>query len=279
MMNITLEKCPACQGQMKQIEREKKSRFRGVAVTYPAKLHQCSDCGLEMADIEETANMQEQLADAYRQSVGLLSSKEILRLRQKKKMSQQALADALEVGIASIKRWENGVVQSRSMDTLLRTLLQDHPCNDHTGNREFSISRIRLVLDAFGSRLKRPLLKKDDRMLYAAKYLWYADMTAYRDLGRSMTGATYAALPMGPQLNNYRDLVDEIFKADSSTVEPLTLAETAIIDAVAKTFPTNKRVYDGSHREAIWQHCATGAIIPYSRAGELTEMPSCKHLP
>lgn len=34
-------------------------------------------------------------------------------------------------------------------------------------------------------------------MLYAAKYLWYADMVAFRDLGRSITGASYAALPMG----------------------------------------------------------------------------------
>jgi hypothetical protein len=73
------------------------------------------------------------------------------------------------------------------------------------------------VLDSFEKELGRPLLKKDDRMLYAAKYLWYADMVSFRDLGRGMTGATYAALPMSPQLNNYRDLVDEIFRADPGT--------------------------------------------------------------
>jgi hypothetical protein len=47
-------------------------------------------------------------------------------------------------------------------------------------------------------------------------------MTARRDMGRGMTGATYAALPMGPQLNNYRDLVDEILRADPADAEPLT---------------------------------------------------------
>jgi len=280
MMSPSMKKtCPSCQGQVKQIEVEKRTQFKGVDVIYTARLHQCAECGLELADIEEAAAMQEQLAVAYRQAVGLLGSEDIRHLRQKKGLSQQALADALDVGIASIKRWETGVIQSKSMDTLLRAFLQEHPCDEHTGNREFSIPRIRLVLDAFSDHLKRPLLKKDDRMLYAAKYLWYADMVSFRDLGRSLTGATYAALPMGPQLNNYRDLVDEIFKADPASVAPLSKAEIAIIAAVAKTFPTNKRIYDASHRETIWHRCATGAIISFSHAAELTEMPKCKDLP
>lgn len=272
------EMCPGCQGRLAQVDVEKQAQFKGADVTYTARLHQCRDCGLELADIDEAATMQERLADAYRQAVGLLSSAEIRQLRQEQGLSQQALAEALEVGIASIKRWETGEIQSKSMDNLLRTLLQAHPCNEHTGNRDFSISRIRLVLDAFESQLGRPLLKKDDRMLYAAKYLWYADMAACRDLGQSITGATYAALPMGPQLNNYRDLVDEIVKADLSAVPPLSQAELAIIAGVAQAFPTNKRVFDASHREALWRHCPTGALIPYSRAAELTEMPTCKDL-
>lgn len=273
------ETCPSCQGLVTLVDLEKQAQFKGVDITYTARLHQCDECGLELASVDEAATMQERLADAYRQAVGLLGSEEICRLRQEKGLSQQALADALDIGIASIKRWESGVIQSKSMDALLRTLLQKNPCNEHTGNREFSIPRIRLVLDAFAAQLGRPLLKKDDRMLYAAKYLWYADMSACRDLGRSMTGSTYAALPMGPQLNNYRDLSDEIFKADLADVPPLSQAETAIIALVAKTFPTNKQVFDASHREALWQGCPTGALIPYTRAAELIEMPHFKDLP
>lgn len=159
------------------------------------------------------------------------------------------------------------------MDTLLRTLLEEHVCNEHTGHRDFSIGRIRLVLDRFAALLGRPLLKRHDKMLYAAKYLWYADMTAFRDLGRSITGATYAALPMGPQLNNYRDLVDEILKADPAQAQPLTAREEIIVAAVAERFPTNKAVFDASHREAVWQECPTGAIISYSLAAGLSGMP------
>lgn len=273
------KRCPSCRGQVKQIEVEKRARLKGVDVVYIAKLYQCDECGLELAGVEEAATMQERLADAYRQTVGLLGSEDIRRLRQDRGLSQQALADALDVGIASIKRWETGVIQSKSMDTLLRKFLQDHTCCEHTGNRDFSIPRIRLVLEAFADHLKRPLLKKDDRMLYAAKYLWYADMAAFRNLGRGLTGATYAALPMGPQLNNYRDLVDEIAKADTSSVPPLSPAETAVIAAVARTFPTNKRIFDAAHQEPIWRQCPTGAIIPYSHAAALTELPIYKDHP
>lgn len=265
--------CPQCQIPVQPVEVEKPARFRDVDIRYVARLHRCAECGLELADIDEAAAMQERMADAYRQAIGLLSGAEIRRLRKEKGLSQQALADILEAGIASIKRWETGTIQSRSMDTLLRTLLEERPCDAHTGHREFSIARIRLVLDTFASHLGRPLLKKDDRMLYAAKYLWYADMVAFRDLGRGMTGSTYAALPMGPQLNNYRDLVNEIAKVDPADSPPLSHAEEAIVAAVSKTFPSNKRIYDAAHRECIWLQRATGAIIPYTDAVSLTEMP------
>lgn len=270
--NNTTLTCPQCQGIARRTQVEKSAEIKGVKVSCSAALHRCEACGLELADVADAAALQERMADAYRRAVGLLSGEEIRRLRQAKGLSQQALADALEVGIASIKRWETGVIQSKSMDALLRTLLLDHPCNEHTGHREFSIPRIRLVLDTFARQLGRPLLKKNDRMLYAAKYLWYADMAAFRDLGRSITGATYAALPMGPQLNNYRDLVDEILKADPTGAQPLTTEEEAIIVAVAWTFRTNKAVYDASHREKIWLQRATGAIIPYTDAAGLAEM-------
>ena len=270
--------CPQCQGQTQKVEVEKHTLIKGVNVSYTASLRRCDSCELELADIEEAAIMQERLADAYRHAAGLLRSKEIRHLRLEKELSQQALADELKVGIASIKRWESGVIQSKSMDNLLRMVLEDHPCNEHTGNREYSIPRIRLVLDSFQKCLGRPLLKKNDHMLYAAKYLWYADMVAHRDLGRSLTGATYAALPMGPQLNNYLDLVDEIFNADPFSAPLLTPAEEAIIDAIARRFPKNKTIYAAAHSEVIWKQCATGAIIPYTVAASLTEFPLSEDL-
>jgi len=109
-------------------------------------------------------------------------------------------------------------------------------------------------------------------MLYAAKYMWYIDMAAYRETGQSVTGAPYAALPMGPQLNNYRDLVYAIIKADDRHAEPLTAEEKAIIERVANAFPTQKKVFDASHREIVWKEKSIGHTIPYSDTFRLTEI-------
>ncbi len=108
--------------------------------------------------------------------------------------------------------------------------------------------------------------------VHAAKYLWYADMLAFRSLGRSMTGATYAALPYGPQLNNYRDLVDAIKESNESAAEPLSRAEIGVLDHLVGKFPREQMIYDAAHRETVWSETPTGAVIPYSRAFELTEV-------
>lgn len=109
-------------------------------------------------------------------------------------------------------------------------------------------------------------------MLFAAKYLWYADMLAFRYLGQSMTGASYASLPYGPQLNNYRDLVDEIGEADESRAERLTPGELSIINKICERFPKERLVYDAAHREAVVSKRRIGAIIPYSDSANLAEI-------
>jgi hypothetical protein len=42
-------------------------------------------------------------------------------------------------------------------------------------------------------------------------------MLAYKKLGKSIAGANCTALPHGPQLNNYRELVGLIRDADELT--------------------------------------------------------------
>jgi putative zinc finger/helix-turn-helix YgiT family protein len=150
--NNTTLTCPQCQGTARRTQVQQSAEVKGIVVSYTAELHRCEGCGLELASVTDAAVLQERMADAYRLATGLLSGAEIRQLRKRKNLSQQALADELEVGIASIKRWETGVIQSKAMDHLLRTLLEELPCNEHTGHRDFSIPRIRLVHFATGVR-------------------------------------------------------------------------------------------------------------------------------
>ena len=114
------------------------------------------------------------------------------------------------------------------------------------------------------------LLRPTDKMLYAAKYLWYADMTAFRETGQGMTGATYAALPHGPQLNNYADLVDLIREAQEGRAEPLTEHEERILARIAKVFPSNQSIYTAAHKEQAYTSRKNGELIPYADAERIT---------
>lgn len=268
-----IKKCPRGHGEMKIKNLKKNAHLKGMDISYQAEVYVCPECGLEAGTVEQAAEIQKAISDAYRKEVGLLTGEEIRKYREDFNLTQQALANEMTVGIASIKRWEAGAIQSRSMDKALRSVFWNRQRkNDYTGNRPFSISRIKLVLKKLEEILRKKLLLKGDKMLFAAKYLWYADMLAYRELKKSMTGATYAALPYGPQLNNYKDLIDEIKKSDETTAEPLTYHEKAILKRIARKFPHERMVYDASHSEPVWKNKKPGEMILYSESFELTQL-------
>jgi putative zinc finger/helix-turn-helix YgiT family protein len=265
--------CPASHGEMKLTNKRKHMKFKGVDIDYTVNCFICPTCGLEAGTLSQGADIQKTIADAYRKKIGLMTGSEIIEGRKKQHLTQATLANRMKVGIASIKRWETGIIQSKSMDKMLSQALSGELCGDLlTGNRTLSIPRIKLALRYFEEVQGVEVLKERDKMLYAAKYMWYIDMEAYRQTGQSVTGATYAALPMGPQLNNYKDLVEEIIKANEKQAEPLTEEEKLIIEKVALTFPSTKIVYSASHRETVWKEKSPGQFIPYSDAFRLTEL-------
>ena len=268
--------CPKGHGPMTSQIKARSLTFRDQDISVESEVSVCPVCGFEGATVEATGALQKAIADAYRQRVGLLTSQEIKDLRKAKGLSQDELATRLRCGIASIKRWEGGCIQSSSMDKTLRSHLQRKPkllaVSDCTGGREFSLPRTKLVLLEFGNILQKEIFKKGKKLLYWAKYLWYSDVISFRIQQSSMTGATYARLPQGPQLNNYRDLVDLIRDADEYEADPLTENEKRIIISIATTFPTPERAYKAAHKEPFLEEIAIGGLIPYSYADRITQI-------
>ncbi|MBN2568254.1 MAG: DUF4065 domain-containing protein [Deltaproteobacteria bacterium] len=251
----------------------KNIKFRGVDVKYETECFICPVCNTEAATVKQASAIQKRISDAYRETTGLLSGEKIKEKRKELKLSQQDLADRTKVGIASIKRWEGSQIQTKSMDKALRAALEGKASgNVYTGNRDFTLERLHLLLSQFEMSLGRTILKEKDKFLYAAKYAWYADMLAYREYGESISGATYAALPYGPQINNYRELVDEIRRADTDDADPLSSDEGKIVRKIAMAFPKNKDIYAAAHREIVWKEKNIGALIPYSDATRITEI-------
>ena len=87
-----------------------------------------------------------------------------------------------------------------------------------------------------------------------------------------MTGETYAALPFGLQLNNYKDLIDDIAKADISKATLSAWKKKGIIARIAMKFPREQMAYHAAHREMIWKKQPRGAIIPYTNSGEIAAL-------
>jgi len=265
--------CPKGHGPMELKTVKKEMIFKGVDIAVEADVYLCPECGLEAGTLQSAGALQLAIADAYRAKQGFLTSNEIKELRKSRHLTQHQLAEIMNIGIASLKRWETGTVQSASMDNALRVHLQGRDqANNFSGNREISLPRIKLVTRYLEVLSGKKLLKKGDKFLFLAKYLWYADFVCFRQLGRGLTGASYAAITYGPQLNNYRDLIVLIKESDENKAEPLTGEELRVLDQVFAKFPEEQIVYDAAHREKIWRETETGALISYTRAYELTEI-------
>ena len=252
---------------------KKEMTFKGVDIAFETDSFICPECGLEAGTLQSAGTLQLAIADAYRARQGLLTGKGIKTLRKSHNLTQRQLAETMNIGIASIKRWETGTVQSASMDHALRMQLQCRIQTDnYCGNREFSLPRIKLVIIQFEMLLGKRLFKKGDKLLYLAKYLWYADFLCFKQIGCSLTGSSYAAITYGPQLNNYRDLIDPIKASDENEADPLTVEELRILKQIVEKFPEEQIVFDAAHREKIWLEAKTGALMPYSCAHELIEI-------
>jgi putative zinc finger/helix-turn-helix YgiT family protein len=93
--------------------------IRGESYTVAMMGIECPNCAYATIDGANMAEFQRLLADKYRANHGLLTSKQIRARRHHLGMSQEEFAKHLEVGIASVKRWEMGRIQDEKSNALI----------------------------------------------------------------------------------------------------------------------------------------------------------------
>lgn len=99
--------------------------YKGVEIVYDGVFDFC-DRANEMYESEEWMSANRlSMIDVYRKTVGLLSSKQIIAIRDHYKISQKDFAEVLEWGLATITRHETDQVQDRIHDDVLRKLDED----------------------------------------------------------------------------------------------------------------------------------------------------------
>ena len=123
--------CPLCD---KTHEVEERKRFaaitlKGDKITYEERFYYCSNADEEENEFETASMTNENLLNArnaYRVKNGLLTSDEIVAIRESYGLSQVDLARLLGWGEATISRYESKAIQDEAYDTMLR-LIKDNP--------------------------------------------------------------------------------------------------------------------------------------------------------
>ncbi len=123
--------CPLCN---KTHEIEERKRFtsitlKGDKITYEERFYFCANSDENENEFETGSMANENLLkarNAYRVKHGLLTSDEIVAIRENYSLSQVDLARLLGWGEATISRYESKSIQDEAYDTMLR-LIKDNP--------------------------------------------------------------------------------------------------------------------------------------------------------
>jgi putative zinc finger/helix-turn-helix YgiT family protein len=91
-MEKTINICPKCNGRMMLKQIDKTISFKGEKLDIQFETYVCEDCDLHVGTVEQTAVIQNLIADAYRKKVGLLTGQEIREKREELGISQKELA-------------------------------------------------------------------------------------------------------------------------------------------------------------------------------------------
>ena len=119
--------CPDCWNYTKGhlILTHVKTVVAGVPVE--ANIHKlvCDTCGAYMNNDIIDREHDIVVYNEYKKKVGLLTTDEIKQIRQKRGWSQRQMAKFLDIGEKDITRYENGSVQTRCIDNLIRLVGDD----------------------------------------------------------------------------------------------------------------------------------------------------------
>lgn len=196
-------KCLKCENEEFNIEKVQFSpEIKGQKLSIKSDAYVCNNCGYKVTDTGQMNKIRKLATDKYRELSDLLTSVQIKRYRKSLDMNQVQFADYLNVGLASVKRWETYFIQDQSHDQLIR-LMCDKAYAEfnslkvnwstkpeiYNGYRMFNWEIFKQTVLYF--------INIFQSQLYINKALYYADFKHFRDYGKSITGTMYSKLDYG----------------------------------------------------------------------------------
>lgn len=127
-------KCIRCGHTMEpEAPRTVDAELRGLQLSVTVVAPQCPSCGRVAISGKTARAYHRAVSDAYRRKTGLLTTDDINRLRRDLAMTWHEFSEYVFVGIATLKRWMQGEIQSQALDRLVR-LRSDLPFLEQTAS-------------------------------------------------------------------------------------------------------------------------------------------------
>ncbi len=167
-MSIDAKLCLSCMEahQIQQVTVTEENIFKGKRVKYPASYEYCPNTDAptatdEMIDLNDIS-----FKDAYRKAAGLLTSEEIIAIRNIYGVSQKDFSKILGWGSSTITRYENHQVQDTVHDDVLRKVGDDP---------KWFIKLLERAKDDLSEKAYHKYLKKANEVYHAHRNLYLKD--------------------------------------------------------------------------------------------------------
>lgn len=324
--------CPECGTvrDADVVPRDETYVFKGESITVPHEISVCSVCGTEVATAQQADSSLIAIREAYRSRHDLISPEEIRTIRKRYGAGQKPFGLILGLGESTIANYERGELPTTANSNLIRLMDDLHSfrqlfeerreligptqrrrieerlngrgsvrhtiyegvsvreeADEYTGFRQPDVSRIEALLGIVLERLGKPVHKT--KLL---KLCYIIDFEHFRHNTVSVTGWSYARLPHGPVLQDYKQLLEdaerrgiiqsEDFDDGTTVLRPgarehrtddgvkFDEDELATIDRVLERWSdtTAKELSDYTHRQPAWLQTDHAKEISYVLAFE-----------
>lgn len=128
--------CPRCECERPHVREMRSESYsvRGDNVVMDVPLLVCTVCGESTVETD-FGDPVEKAYEIYRKNHGLLSGRDIQRIRERWKLSQDSLARLLGMSQATINRYEQGALQNQKEDELIRACEDSNRMQDLISRR------------------------------------------------------------------------------------------------------------------------------------------------
>lgn len=139
-----MKRCSMCDGNTRIKQRSYSCEIKNEKIDTFVNEYVCDSCGFVFTDFEMENDNINRGYEIYKKNHNLLSSGEIKEIRNSRGLTQKEYANILGAGEKTIARYENGAIQDKAMDNLIRL-------SDDDKNFSFLVKRANIKINEFAT--------------------------------------------------------------------------------------------------------------------------------